>query len=252
MSSYFLYWFTPQSRERQSTLRLRVSHEWVCAHACSHSHIEAHTCTLHMCTLLPCHVCHQMSPPSASFNLAENPVIILQMATSTFSVSLTLFFTFSLSHSLWPAHFHTLFFSVPHSNLQIWLQFGASMSLTYIMAFVGSLTFTNNSFIHFILQLLKVTGIFNLMLDPQMEHSSTILWVLQLNPTHERQSNGWSLKVARSYCFLIWAAAAFPVSTSSASSVQFDLIPGKKGFAQFSDYHNQIKCFIYIYTVHIK
>lgn len=67
-----------------------------------HTHVKTCTCELHMCTLLP-KMCHQMSPPSASFNLAEQPVISLQMATSTLSLSLSLFDTHISTH--FPCHF---------------------------------------------------------------------------------------------------------------------------------------------------
>lgn len=73
---------------------------------CTRMYADTGTCTrtLHMCTLLP-KMCHQMSPPSASFNLAAHSVIILQMATSTFSVSIarSLFETHISTH--FPCHF---------------------------------------------------------------------------------------------------------------------------------------------------
>lgn len=55
---------------------------------------------MHMCKRLP-KTCHRMSLPSASSNLAPNPATILQMATSTFRLSLSL--SLALPHFL--SHF---------------------------------------------------------------------------------------------------------------------------------------------------
>lgn len=87
-------------------------------------HALAH---FHMCKLLP-KMCHQMSPPSASFNLAKHPVIIL----SLLSLSVPLSRSLSLSHS----HFHTfpqpVFLSLLHPNPRFWLELRPSLSLAHI------------------------------------------------------------------------------------------------------------------------
>lgn len=83
-------------------------------------HTETCSSTLQLFALLP-KMCHQMSRPSASFHLAEHPVIILQMATSTLCPSLCLYSRARLPHS----HTHMC----PHASTAIFSpSYGTSKS----------------------------------------------------------------------------------------------------------------------------
>lgn len=145
-----------------------------------------------MCALLP-NVCHLMSLASTSFSPAEQPVITLQMATSAFSLSL------SVHHT----HVHTVVFSLPITSkaanlaslesLPLWLTLPSALDLC---ATVGLLI------------------VFCSIPSPGPNPSPTLAEVQTLKRSHfhepsmqtkskANKSNGWSRKFTQTNCWPI-------------------------------------------------